>query len=223
MIKVSDKNKEIILKLVEKGIIPRSNYTVDEKLLLLHRQIYSTYGQGKTSSFKQARRYAGLGFIWHKRFILELNYTEIPEGFVYVISNPAWPSMRKVGFTLDPIKRLNQYQTYDPYRSYILESYEFVLNKRYVEQKTLNIFKNKEEGVGEWVSTDKSEELIHSIRKDIELIQEEIYYDKFNKLIKVGHVIKTSKGLKYKVLGFSSGGVKTNNNKIFPLDQIEVI
>lgn len=42
------------------------------------------------------------------------------EGFVYVITNEAWPECVKVGRAFDPESRLNGYQTSSPHRDYEL-------------------------------------------------------------------------------------------------------
>ena len=42
-------------------------------------------------------------------------------GHLYIISNQAWPTYIKFGSTENLNKRLQQYQTADPHRGYILE------------------------------------------------------------------------------------------------------
>jgi hypothetical protein len=44
-------------------------------------------------------------------------------GYVYLISNPAWPGWFKTGKTEDPSERLSKYQTGDPLRAYRLEHF----------------------------------------------------------------------------------------------------
>ena len=39
-------------------------------------------------------------------------------GYVYLITNPAWPGMVKVGSALDYERRCRSYQTGDPHRAY---------------------------------------------------------------------------------------------------------
>ena len=43
------------------------------------------------------------------------------KGYVYIISNNAWPGKYKVGIVKDVTKRLNNYQTSDPLRGYQIE------------------------------------------------------------------------------------------------------
>jgi predicted GIY-YIG superfamily endonuclease len=42
-------------------------------------------------------------------------------GYLYIISNKAWPGYVKIGVTENLNKRLQQYQTASPYRDYVLE------------------------------------------------------------------------------------------------------
>ena len=45
----------------------------------------------------------------------------IKEGYVYVITNKAWPEWVKIGIAIDAEDRLNGYQTSSPMRDFILE------------------------------------------------------------------------------------------------------
>ena len=45
----------------------------------------------------------------------------IKEGYVYAITNRAWPNWVKIGMAIDAEDRLNGYQTSSPYRDYVLE------------------------------------------------------------------------------------------------------
>lgn len=44
-------------------------------------------------------------------------------GYIYIISNPAFPEFLKIGITEDIKSRLSQYQTADPKRSFKVEFY----------------------------------------------------------------------------------------------------
>jgi len=48
------------------------------------------------------------------------NYMQVKEGYVYAISNPAWPEWVKIGKAVDADDRLNGYQTSSPMRDYKL-------------------------------------------------------------------------------------------------------
>jgi len=47
--------------------------------------------------------------------------SDVKEGYVYVISNKAWPGWVKIGMAVDVDERLNSFQTSSPHRDYILE------------------------------------------------------------------------------------------------------
>jgi len=49
--------------------------------------------------------------------------TRTKSGYVYIVTNPAWPGCLKVGHTVDRVTRLSQYMTYDPYGDYRMEFY----------------------------------------------------------------------------------------------------
>ncbi len=63
-----------------------------------------------------------------KRLAAELS------GFVYVISNPAFPGYVKIGMAVEPHGRLNNYQTSTPFRDYKLEHYVWVSDRRAAER-----------------------------------------------------------------------------------------
>lgn len=42
-------------------------------------------------------------------------------GYLYIISNKAWPGFVKIGVTENLTKRLQSYQTSSPHRDYVLE------------------------------------------------------------------------------------------------------
>ena len=63
------------------------------------------------------------------------NYPKSTIGCVYVIKNPAWPAWVKVGKAVDAEDRLNNYQTSDPFRSYILHHHIDVPNRHTTELK----------------------------------------------------------------------------------------
>ena len=48
------------------------------------------------------------------------NLSSTKEGYVYVISNPAWPDWVKVGMAIDADDRCSSYQTSSPLRDYVL-------------------------------------------------------------------------------------------------------
>tara|TARA_R110002072_G_C7762400_1_gene518453 strand:+ start:140 stop:556 length:417 start_codon:yes stop_codon:yes gene_type:complete len=59
----------------------------------------------------------------------------IQEGYVYVITNKAWPEWVKIGMAIDAEDRLNGYQTSSPMRDYVLEHRVFSVNRRKSEKE----------------------------------------------------------------------------------------
>lgn len=74
---------------------------------------------------------------------------QITEGFVYIVSNPAWPDHVKIGSALDYEKRLNTYQTGDPHRSYTMVDVEWFANRREAENKLHHLLLDRRT-TGEW-------------------------------------------------------------------------
>lgn len=74
----------------------------------------------------------------------------IKEGFVYLITNPAWPNMMKIGSSIDVKNRLNTYQTYSPNRDYELIRYYFSHNRFYEE----GLYHKMMPGLNEWCEGD---------------------------------------------------------------------
>ena len=59
----------------------------------------------------------------------------IKEGYVYVITNKAFPGWVKIGMAIDAEDRLNGYQTSSPYRDYVLEHSVYTNNRRKAEKE----------------------------------------------------------------------------------------
>ncbi len=75
----------------------------------------------------------------------------IKEGYVYVITNPAWPEWVKIGMAIDADDRCNGYQTGSPFRDYVLEHVMVTNNRRAAEtQAHTAAAKIAEEQRGEW-------------------------------------------------------------------------
>lgn len=140
-----------ILFLQEKSIIPESgNFDITESILNEYIKCYAIFaekGNGR-HDIDYSRKLAGLTFL--KRKINEgIPITEIKEGLVYMVTNSAWPDMVKLGMTVDLDRRIQQYQTYSPYRDYKVHKYEFVLDRRAQERYILSLAKSMG---SEWVS-----------------------------------------------------------------------
>ena len=84
-------------------------------------------------------------------------YTLTKEGYVYILSNPAWAGWYKVGMAADINDRVNSYQTSSPLRDYTLEHYIFTDDRRVTETKAhLSIKKIANSFNSEWFKADLS-------------------------------------------------------------------
>ena len=72
------------------------------------------------------------------------------QGYIYIISNANWQGCYKVGIAKDPQRRLNSYQTSDPYRAYKLEWKIKTANFREIEQRIHSDF----HAANEWINED---------------------------------------------------------------------
>jgi hypothetical protein len=77
--------------------------------------------------------------------------SSIKEGYVYVITNKAWPDWVKIGMAIDAEDRCNGYQTSSPHRDYILEHSVASNDRRKAEQQAhTRAAKLASETNGEW-------------------------------------------------------------------------
>lgn len=158
-----NKHEIVVAQLVALNLIPKIGlFPVSEELINKFIRLYGM-GNGNKFEINYARKLAGLNLL-KENLNRGGKYTSCKEGLIYVISNPAWPNVYKIGMTTDLNKRLSSYQTYDPYRQYKVESYEFVLDRAKTEKQILRDY-NSDLTVGEWVSKDCYRSIIYSIRK----------------------------------------------------------
>jgi hypothetical protein len=80
------------------------------------------------------------------------------EGFVYLISNDAFPGWVKAGMTIDYENRLSQYNVYDPVNGYKMHTVKWVNNRRDKESLLLNAIEDRSQSrKGEWFFIDKEQ------------------------------------------------------------------
>lgn len=87
-------------------------------------------------------------------------------GYVYAITNPAFPGWIKIGASCDAETRLNQYQTYSPYRDYALVKYVMCMDYISLEDKVLRQFSERS---NEWVKA-SIEEVKQILEEQIDLV-----------------------------------------------------
>ena len=89
----------------------------------------------------------------------------IKEGYVYAITNPAWPEWVKIGMAIDADDRCNGYQTSSPFRDYSLEHVMITNNRRKAEaQAHKAAAKIAKEQRGEWfkISVKEAAEILNT-------------------------------------------------------------
>ena len=95
----------------------------------------------------------------------------IKEGYVYAITNPAWPEWVKIGMAIDADDRCNGYQTSSPLRDYSLEHAVVTNNRRKAEaQAHKAAAKIAEEQRGEWfkISIEQAKNILNNITVNLE-------------------------------------------------------
>jgi len=87
-----------------------------------------------------------------KRLENQNKHVDISGGYLYIITNPAWPKWIKVGMAMNVLARLRMYQTYSPLRDYQLVFHsEFMENRRETERLAHRALKRAKLGQkGEW-------------------------------------------------------------------------
>jgi len=95
----------------------------------------------------------------------------IKEGYVYAITNPAWPEWVKIGMAIDADDRCNGYQTSSPFRDYKVEHVVVTNNRRAAEAEAHKLAnKIAKEVRGEWFKLDieQAKTILNNITIDLE-------------------------------------------------------
>ena len=95
----------------------------------------------------------------------------IKEGYVYAITNPAWPEWVKIGMAIDADDRCNGYQTSSPLRDYSLEHTVMSNNRRKAEAEAHKAASNiAAEQRGEWfkINIEQAKNILNNITVDLE-------------------------------------------------------
>ena len=97
------------------------------------------------------------------------NYEKSTDGYVYLITNPAWKGWVKVGMAVDANDRCNQYQTSSPMRDYKLEYKKQFNHRRIAESQAHKLCGKKAlQQNGEWfkININDAINLIESITEE---------------------------------------------------------
>lgn len=140
----------LVARKIFKELSLEGEFIITPEVLDQYQELYientGTKGRKLSKSNREYnRKIAALNLVKIKR---ELGL-KIKEGFIYIIENPAWPNMYKIGMTIDTEERLNSYQTYSPKRDYKIRGYRFVQDRR-VAEKELHKLLESERQLGEW-------------------------------------------------------------------------
>ncbi|NPU64611.1 GIY-YIG nuclease family protein [Bradyrhizobium sp. 83012] len=73
-----------------------------------------------------------------------------PQGFVYIVTNPAWPSHCKIGKALVMKDRIKVYQTGSPYRDYRVVAHAYFADRKQAEAELHQELKGHRIGKTEW-------------------------------------------------------------------------
>jgi hypothetical protein len=127
---------------------------------------------GKYSSFEDAA-FSSLG-----------TYASRKEGYVYVISNPAWEGWFKVGKAVDADDRCKSYNTSSPLRDFKLE-YKIYVEDRNKSEKIAHTkaLKQSKEYTGEWfrISLNSLKDILNSLAVlEIEYEENQLVQQSFN-------------------------------------------
>ena len=107
------------------------------------------YVNGKEVSKKHPLHKAGRYKSWddvHSHNLIN----SVTEGYVYIITNSAWPEWVKIGMALDAEDRLNGYQTSSPFRNYKLMYSVSTKDRRKAEAAAHKAAEKVAERRGEW-------------------------------------------------------------------------
>lgn len=160
-----DNTVKLVNLLIEYEVIPPcGRFEITESMInssvALYGQIIPRKNTGKISSSNKRfiRKMAAITLL--KESLSRPGVLKPKCGILYLISNPVFPCLYKIGITQDLDKRLASYQTYDPYRRYKVEHYIFVPDMRIVEKNILNQFKT-DLAKGEWINSDKVKQIFN--------------------------------------------------------------
>ena len=92
---------------------------------------------------------------------------QVKEGYVYAISNPAWPEWIKIGMAIDAQDRLNGYQTSSPMRDYVLVYDIYFLDRLAAERKAHKVAERYGKRQGEWFKITREQAILVLAEADL--------------------------------------------------------
>jgi len=151
--------KHTKLQETDMNINPKTNkpyYYKDTPAAVKARDARRMYVNGKEIPKKHPLHSPGRFKTFEGAAFSALNqYSNIVEGYVYVISNAAWEGWFKVGMAIDAYDRCAQYQTSSPFRDYVVEYSKYFKDRKKAEQTAHSLLKDSEHR-GEWFRAELS-------------------------------------------------------------------
>lgn len=74
-------------------------------------------------------------------------------GFVYVLTSRAYPGLCKVGSSKNPLKRLQEFNILDPYRSFAFQDIRFFIRGYHEVERIIHEVLDDRRLEGEWFDT----------------------------------------------------------------------
>lgn len=129
------------------------NTKVDKKLIDTYLERYWEIRGTPEKNFPYYKRFqeriAALDLVRYVYSNSDINASYIREGWVYIVTNSAFPNCVKIGKAIDMDNRLKNMQTYDPFRQYICEHQFFVEDRHSTEIKIHSLLADRRLS-GEW-------------------------------------------------------------------------
>jgi len=132
----------------------RANKSARSPIRTLARKMAGGVRHFDDATSAQRKGWLTQAWILHENSMdISRNITELEErsraGFVYIVSNPAWPDFVKIGHAFDPQDRLASFNTGDPHRAYVLE-YSRYFEDRIAAEKGMHDLLDACRVGGEW-------------------------------------------------------------------------
>lgn len=92
----------------------------------------------------------------------------VKEGYVYAITNPAWPEWIKIGMAIDAEDRLNGYQTSSPMRDYSLLHHIYSDDRSVTERAAHKLAAKLGERSNEWfkITHEQAIQILEGLKQD---------------------------------------------------------
>lgn len=157
--KLSVNNRDERLSLIESWI-KDNNYTDTKDLILKYsEEIFSQKCSKQGTDTKVKHRYLSKSYrklmvdclersMGSVALLLHKNKQSTTLGYFYIIGCKSFPNYYKLGYSKDAETRLNNYQTYSPFRDFYLCKYLIVFNAKLCEDIAKEYF--KERLLNEW-------------------------------------------------------------------------